>query len=340
MTKTRDRTLDLGSRTNQTFSPEPLQLSARCSPQRPAFSCVVRSGEMRSTPPVAKSSMRSPPFWKDCESDIMINRILNCDAVTGMRSLPNDFVPLTVTSPPYDAIRDYGGHHFDFQAIATELWRVTRPGGVVCWHVQDQIVDGSESCTIDRQTLFFRDLGFTLYQRIYVFAMSFRRSKRRYYRHTSIVLVLSKGRPDTVNLLSDRPNNNAGRLSGGGLSYRKRDGTLKRTPSKINPTHGVRGDCWVYDVGGGKTTNDRYAFSQGALMPERLARDLIRSYSVPRDLVLDPMAGAATTPKMALLTHRRYLGFEPWDKAYTIAERRMQDAYTVLTDLCLAQEVW
>ena len=55
----------------------------------------------------------------------MINRIIYCDAVTGMRCLPNDHVPLTVTSPPFDAIRDYGGHHFDFEAIARELWRVT-----------------------------------------------------------------------------------------------------------------------------------------------------------------------------------------------------------------------
>ena len=55
---------------------------------------------------------------------------------------------------------------------------VTKPGGVVCWHVQDQIIDGSESCTIDKQTLFFRDLGFCLYQRIYVVAMSYRKSQR------------------------------------------------------------------------------------------------------------------------------------------------------------------
>ena len=265
----------------------------------------------------------------------MINKIIHCDAVTGMQSLPNDDVPLTVTSPPFDDIRDYGGHHFDFEAIARELWRVTKPGGVVCWHVQDQIIEGSESCTIDKQTLFFRDLGFRLYQRIYVVALSYRKSQRRYYRQTSIVLVLSKGRPDTVIPLKDRPNHNAGRLSGGGLTYRERDGTVTRRPPRVNPSHGVRGDCWVFDVGGMKNTKDRYVFDQGALMPERLARDLILSYSEPGELILDPMAGAATTAKMALLNHRRFLAFEPWDKAFAIAERRMQDAHTLLTDLCL-----
>jgi DNA modification methylase len=265
----------------------------------------------------------------------MINRIIQCDAVTGMQSLRNDHVPLTVTSPPYDDIRNYGGHHFDFEAIAKELWRVTAPGGVVCWHVQDQIIDGSESCTTDRHTLFFRELGFRIYQRIYVVALNYRRSPRRYYRQTSIALVLSKGRPDTVHLLRDRRTINAGRLSVGGLTYRERDGSFKRLRPKVNPSHGVRGDCWVYNVGGSNTSQDRYAFAQGALMPERLARDLIRTYSKSNDLVLDPMGGAATTPKMALLNYRRYLAFEPWDKAFAIAERRMRDAYSLLTDLCL-----
>jgi hypothetical protein len=52
------------------------------------------------------------------------------------------------------------------------------------------------------------------------------------------------------------------------------------------------------------------------------------------------MMGAGTTPKMALLSHRRYLGFEPWDEAYAIAKRRMTDAYSLLTDLCMMNELW
>jgi DNA modification methylase len=265
----------------------------------------------------------------------MFNRLLHCDAVTGMRGLLTGSIDLVVTSPPFDELRDYGGHHFNFEEIATELWRVIKPCGIVCWQVQDQIIEGSESCTIDKQSLVFRQLGFRLYQRIYVVAMSYRKSNRRYHRQTSIVLVLSRGRPKTVILLADRPNHNAGRLSGGGLRYRLRDGSITRRAPTVIPSRGVRGDCWVYDVGGHKTTIDRYAFAHGALMPEKLARDLILSYSEPGDLVLDPMAGAATTPKMALLNHRRYLGCEPWDKAYVIAKRRMQDAHTILTDLCL-----
>jgi DNA modification methylase len=43
-------------------------------------------------------------------------------------------------------------------------------------------------------------------------------------------------------------------------------------------------------------------------MPERMAADLIRTWSDVGDLVFDPSAGAGTTLKMALLSYRRYLG--------------------------------
>jgi site-specific DNA-methyltransferase (adenine-specific) len=41
-----------------------------------------------------------------------------------------------------------------------------------------------------------------------------------------------------------------------------------------------------------------------------MAEDLIVSWSRPGDLVFDPMCGAGTTCKMALLNHRHYLGME------------------------------
>jgi site-specific DNA-methyltransferase (adenine-specific) len=75
---------------------------------------------------------------------MLLNRIINTDCETGMRSLSNNIIPLTVTSPPYDTLRIYGSHDFNFEKIAVELYRITMPGGVVVWVVQEQIVDGSE----------------------------------------------------------------------------------------------------------------------------------------------------------------------------------------------------
>ena len=70
-----------------------------------------------------------------------------------------------------------------------------------------------------------------------------------------------------------------------------------------------------------------YAFDHPALMPDKMAKDHILSWSRPGDLVFDPMAGAATTCKMALLNNRRYLGFEIHEPYFLLAQRRMRDAH-------------
>jgi len=51
--------------------------------------------------------------------------------------IDSDSIDLTVTSPPYDDLRLYKGFQFDFEGIAGQLYRVTKPGGVVVWVVGD-----------------------------------------------------------------------------------------------------------------------------------------------------------------------------------------------------------
>ena len=54
-------------------------------------------------------------------------------------------IDLTVTSPPYDNIREYDGYSFDFEALAKQLYRVTKPGGRLVWIVVDQTKDHDKS---------------------------------------------------------------------------------------------------------------------------------------------------------------------------------------------------
>lgn len=77
--------------------------------------------------------------------------ILNLDCVEALRTLASESVQLVVTSPPYDALRTYGGHPWDFEGTAIELFRVLCDGGVVCWNVGDSVVDGSETLTSAKQ---------------------------------------------------------------------------------------------------------------------------------------------------------------------------------------------
>ena len=56
------------------------------------------------------------------------------DCVEFMKNnMEDQIVDATITSPPYDSLRTYNGYEFDFEATARELFRVTKPGGVVVW---------------------------------------------------------------------------------------------------------------------------------------------------------------------------------------------------------------
>lgn len=76
-----------------------------------------------------------------------INKIYNENCLETMAKMPDNFIDLTVTSPPYDDLRTYNGYCFDFENVAKELFRVTKQGGVVVWIVNDSTKNGSESLT-------------------------------------------------------------------------------------------------------------------------------------------------------------------------------------------------
>jgi ubiquinone/menaquinone biosynthesis C-methylase UbiE len=88
--------------------------------------------------------------------------LYNGDAENILKSIEDNSVDCVVTSPPYDNLRSYMGvgdtwNHDKFCAIAKELYRVVKPGGVVVWVVNDKTEKGSETGTSFRQALHFID---------------------------------------------------------------------------------------------------------------------------------------------------------------------------------------
>lgn len=47
-------------------------------------------------------------------------RLMTGDSAIMLKQIEDESIDLTVTSPPYDNIRDYHGYTFDFEAIAKE----------------------------------------------------------------------------------------------------------------------------------------------------------------------------------------------------------------------------
>ena len=161
-----------------------------------------------------------------------------------MQTLPDNSVDLTVTSPPYDNIRDYHGFTFDWKATIMQLYRITKRGGVVVWVVADQTVDGSESGTSFRQALFAMECGFKLHDTmIWDKQTCTFPDTNRYLGCFEYMFVFSKDAPKAVNLLCDRPNIWAGTKAH--ATWRQKDGTLKKKQmGQIFEDFGRRFNVW------------------------------------------------------------------------------------------------
>jgi len=256
-----------------------------------------------------------------------INKIYNMDCVEGMKLLSNECIDLTVTSPPYDNLRDYNNEvtwNFEkFQEVAKELFRITKPGGVVVWVVGDATIKGSETGTSFRQALYFKEIGFNLHDTmIYAKNNPMPIQHNRYQPCFEYMFVFSKGKPKNFNKLTE-PCKNAGKKTGG--PHRDVDGKMKHKTGAGKPIKDtkIKGNIWFYDVGSYKTTKDIYAYKHPAMFPEQLAQDHIISWSNEGDLVLDPFMGSGTTAKMALLNNRNFIGFEISKEYCEIANERI-----------------
>jgi site-specific DNA-methyltransferase (adenine-specific) len=224
--------------------------------------------------------------------------LLTGAAETWLPEIPDETIPLVITSPPYGNLRAYGnGPQWSlaaFERIAVELARVLTPGGVICWVVGDQTVDGGESLDSFRQALAFQELGLRCHDTMIYQKLNFSApSSNRYHQMFEFVFIFSKGAPRTFNPIKDKPNIYAGKGTFGKNTKRAVDGAMKESKRNVITENGQRGNVWL-----GKTAGQEYPcqpLAHPARMPEWLAYDLLCSWSNPEDIVLDPMAGEATT---------------------------------------------
>jgi DNA modification methylase len=229
--------------------------------------------------------------------------------------IPDGSIDLTVTSPPYDNLRTYKGYTFDFEAIAAQLWRVTKPGGVVVWVVADATINGSETGTSFRQALYFMGLGFNLHDTMIYETDKPPMNDNRYQACFEFMFVLSKGHLRTWNPLMIR-SIHAGKQNTSRV-YLNSDGTLKpMTKPGVYNAQKVRTAIWRYSSGNDKPGHP-------APFPEALARDHIASWSNPGDVVLDPMMGSGTTGKEAVKAGRRFIGIDIAAEYVALARERI-----------------
>ena len=254
-----------------------------------------------------------------------MNRIIEGNCVEIMETLKADTVDLTVTSPPYDDLRNYKGYVFPFENIVKELFRITKPGGIVVWVVNDATINGSETGTSFRQALYFKEIGFNIHD-----TMIFKKRnpipqiyRKRYNNEFEYMFVFSKGSVKTHNSIMVDCAHAGLELNGTTYKNYSKNEQVREKLAKPVKDKKIKGNIWEYVVG--KRQEDQEAKGHPAPFPCELVRDHIRSWTNPGDLVLDPMCGSGTTPRVAVEMGRNYIGIDISHEYCEIAKARIKN---------------
>jgi site-specific DNA-methyltransferase (adenine-specific) len=267
---------------------------------------------------------------------IDINKTYNENCLDTMKRMDDNFIKLTITSPPYDDLRTYNkkigsntdqfnGHSFPFEEIAKELYRVTQKGGVVVWVVSDAVQNGSETGTSFRQALYFKEMGFNIHD-----TMIYRKlnpppnAGTRYQQMFEYMFVFSKGKPNQFNPIMKK-NATAGAVRHS-RKFRNTDGEMVAAfNGKPINEYGIENNIWLIKNGMNKSTKDEVAFKHPAIFPEELALKHIITWTKENDLVYDPFMGSGTTAKLAIQLGRNWIGSELDEEYSKICLERIEN---------------
>ena len=244
-----------------------------------------------------------------------INRIYNESCLKTLKRIPNNFVDLVITSPPYNLnlrIREgkycsrqivkeistkYEGladnlpidEYYKFHSnVLSELLRVSNRIFYVI-----QIVTGSKRAIFKMIGQFSDSLKdiIVLDKKVGQPAIGQQILNRR----TELILVFENDYP---------------------ISRQYRNAKFKR---------GTLNDIWIIGREQSKSKN------HGAVFPEKLVHTILKNFSRKGDIVYDPFLGTGTTAVVAKKMNRKYIGSEILKEYYKIAKKRIIDAECLFT---------
>ena len=181
--------------------------------------------------------------------------IENANCLDVVKALSDESVHLTVTSPPYDSLRDYGDDFvgFSLEDAAVLFWqllRATCTGGVLVWVVADETSKLGESTTSFKQALLAVASGWQLHDTmIYEKAQAFTGSKYAYFNSFEYMFVFRKsGKVRTFNPLTDRRNVRGGVVESTAKAGMRSDGSVPERKMRRVALFGKRKNVWRYVV--------------------------------------------------------------------------------------------
>lgn len=247
--------------------------------------------------------------------DALRNTIL-CASSEHMDALPDGCVHLMVTSPPYNATKEYDDdlslHEYLglLRAVFAETWRVLAPGGRACINVAN-LGRKPYIPLSDHVTMLMLELGFLMRGEI-IWSKgagagvsmawgSWQSASNPVLRDThEYILVFSKGSFSR--------------------SGKKRQNTISREQFME----------WTKSVWTMGTESARKVGHPAPFPPELPAR-LIQLYTFADDVVLDPFMGSGTTALAAREAGRTYVGYELNPEYVELAVQRLRPPEQIKT---------
>jgi len=263
---------------------------------------------------------------------IEINRIYNENCIETIKRMPDNFVNMILTSPPYDNRRMYENCKWDFEIfkdIAKGLYRIMKDGGIIVWVVQDETKDFCESLSSFKQVIYFvEECKFKLLDTMIYYKKCTpvcRPSilKCRYNPSFEYMFVFRKGKNNTFNPLrikcitANKINNY--------VSTREINGSLTKEKSFITRENKIRNNVWEI-TSNDNSDNKESGSIHPAVFPKQLVIDHITSWSNEGDLIYDPFLGSGTVAKVAKLMNRNFIGSEISKTYYDLANKTLERA--------------
>lgn len=258
----------------------------------------------------------SPQF--DISADVIL---YEGDCLDFLRQIPDNFIRLVVTSPPYNIGKPYetrlklDDYLYQQKLVISECVRVLKNSGSICWQVGNYVHNG-EIIPLDIIIYpIFSSFGLKLRNRIiWHFGHGLHASKRFSGRY-EVILWFTKSSNYVFNLDAVRiPQKYPNKKHFKG----PKKGELSGNPLGKNPS-----DVWnIPNV----KANHVEKTIHPCQFPVELIERLVLSMTDEGDWVLDPFMGVGTTAIAALLHNRRALGAEIVPEYVEIAKERIQQA--------------
>ena len=255
-----------------------------------------------------------------------MNEIITSDNITYLKTLPDECIDFVLTSPPYDALRDYNGYTLDLHGLGEQLLIVLKDGGICVMVIQDSTKDFAKSLTSFRTIIDWCDnIGFRLFECNIYHRQGIEGAwwkKRFRVDHEYMPIFLKGRRPQYFDKENIKiPSKHGGRVMTG-ANIRTKSGKTGSRKVKINPTKCPGTVMTFGNTCGGES---RIKSKHPAVFPNMLAYDMIECFCPPEGIVLDPFNGSGTTTLAAKSLGRKYIGIDVSEEYNNIAIQRLQE---------------